>query len=125
MVGPKNAIGVPGLRVHDLRHAAASVWLGAGADLEGGSASPGARIGGGHDGPVWTPNRPELWDAATREAGYAADAVVRAAIEKRAEGLAADFYDHLGYKIDYVGTFRSYDLHLVHRQTGEKRALHR
>jgi site-specific recombinase XerD len=26
------AIGVPTLRVHDLRHTAASVWLGAGAD---------------------------------------------------------------------------------------------
>src|SRR5579875_886866 len=27
-----SAVGVPGLRVHDLRHTAASVWLGAGAD---------------------------------------------------------------------------------------------
>jgi integrase len=26
------AVGVPGFRVHDLRHTAASVWLGAGAD---------------------------------------------------------------------------------------------
>jgi hypothetical protein len=26
------AIGIPSLRVHDLRHTAASVWLGAGAD---------------------------------------------------------------------------------------------
>ena len=56
-----------------------------------------------------------------REAGYLADAVVRAAIEKHAEGIAERFYDSLDYGVDFVGTFRSYDLHLVHRQTGEER----
>lgn len=50
-----------------------------------------------------------------------ADAVVRAAIEKHAGAIAEQVYVGLGYRVDYVGTFRSYDLHLVHRETGEER----
>src|SRR5262249_10928198 len=46
----KAAAGVPTLRGHDLRHTAASLWLGVGA--EGGSASDGACYRRDDDGPL-------------------------------------------------------------------------
>ena len=56
-----------------------------------------------------------------REAGYIADSAVRTAIEKHAERMCADHYEALGYNVDFVGAFRPYDMHLVHRTTGEER----
>jgi integrase len=55
------AAGIPGFRVHDLRHTAASVWLAAGADPKVVQRVLGqTRIGGDDDGPVRPPGRRQL-----------------------------------------------------------------
>jgi hypothetical protein len=56
-----------------------------------------------------------------RESGYVADAVVRKAIENRAVQLAIAYYEGLDYAWKDVGSKRPYDLHLIHKQTGEER----
>jgi hypothetical protein len=54
------AVGVPGFRVHDLRHTAASVWLAAGRGPEGGAAGARACNRGDDDGPIRPHDRCQL-----------------------------------------------------------------
>ena len=54
------AIGRPTLRVHDLRHTAASVWLASGADPKVVQRVLGHAISGDDNGPLRASHRPEL-----------------------------------------------------------------
>ena len=53
------AIGHPDLRVHDLRHTAASLWLGSGADPKVVTTRPRTRQRRHDDGSLWPSHRPE------------------------------------------------------------------
>jgi integrase len=56
----KVAAGVPDVRVHDLRHTAASLWLAAGADPKVVQRVLGARHRRYDDGPLWAPGGCQL-----------------------------------------------------------------
>src|SRR6202000_2129850 len=64
------AAGVRGFRVHDLRHTAASVWLGAEARSEGGPASARARLRSDDDGPIRSPGRRQSLAGRTSRWGH-------------------------------------------------------